>query len=115
MLTVMPSLDNRARGRFVHAGLERHKAASLLKRMTNRPVFVIVHVREHFMFERYTEKARRTIFFARYEASQFGSPRIEAEHLLLGLLHESPPLPEGSQRPGALLVRHKELIRCRCS
>jgi ATP-dependent Clp protease ATP-binding subunit ClpA len=24
------------------------------------------------MFERYTEKARRTIFFARYEASQFG-------------------------------------------
>ena len=26
------------------------------------------------MFERYTEKARRVIFFARYEASQFGSP-----------------------------------------
>ena len=26
------------------------------------------------MFERYTEKARRTIFFGRYEASQFGSP-----------------------------------------
>jgi len=38
------------------------------------------------MFERYTEKARRTIFFARYEASQFGSPYIETEHLLLGLL-----------------------------
>jgi hypothetical protein len=31
------------------------------------------------MFERYTEKARHTIFFARYEASQFGSPYIEAE------------------------------------
>lgn len=40
------------------------------------------------MFERYTEKARRCIFFARYEASQFGSPYIEAEHLLLGLLRE---------------------------
>ena len=40
------------------------------------------------MFERYTEKARRTIFFARYEASQFGSPYIESEHLLLGLLRE---------------------------
>jgi ATP-dependent Clp protease ATP-binding subunit ClpC len=38
------------------------------------------------MFERYTEKARRVIFFARYEASQFGSPYIETEHLLLGLL-----------------------------
>jgi ATP-dependent Clp protease ATP-binding subunit ClpC len=40
------------------------------------------------MFERYTEKARRVIFFARYEASQFGSQYIEAEHLLLGLLRE---------------------------
>jgi hypothetical protein len=40
------------------------------------------------MFERYTEKARRIIFFARYEASIFGSPYIETEHLLLGLLRE---------------------------
>jgi hypothetical protein len=40
------------------------------------------------MFERYTEAARRTIFFARYEASQLGSPYIEPEHLLLGLLRE---------------------------
>jgi hypothetical protein len=40
------------------------------------------------MFERYTEKARRTIFFARYEASHFGSHVIDTEHLLLGLLRE---------------------------
>ncbi len=40
------------------------------------------------MFERYTEKARRTIFFGRFEASQLGSPTIETEHLLLGLLRE---------------------------
>ena len=44
------------------------------------------------MFERYTEKARRVIFFARYEASQFGSPYIETEHMLLGLLRESKEL-----------------------
>jgi ATP-dependent Clp protease ATP-binding subunit ClpC len=44
------------------------------------------------MFERYTEKARRVIFFARYEASQFGSPRIETEHMLLGLLREDKAL-----------------------
>src|ERR1700677_4706239 len=44
------------------------------------------------MFERYTEKARRVIFFARYEASQFGSPYIETEHLLLGLLRENKQL-----------------------
>ena len=44
------------------------------------------------MFERYTEKARRVIFFARYEASQFGSPYIESEHLLLGLIREDKAL-----------------------
>jgi ATP-dependent Clp protease ATP-binding subunit ClpC len=44
------------------------------------------------MFERYTEKARRMIFFARYEASQYGSPYIETEHFLLGLLREDPAL-----------------------
>jgi hypothetical protein len=40
------------------------------------------------MFERYTEKARRVIFFSRYEGSQFGSPYIETEHILLGILRE---------------------------
>ena len=40
------------------------------------------------MFERYTEGARRALFFARYQASQFGSVSIEAEHLLLGLIRE---------------------------
>jgi Clp amino terminal domain, pathogenicity island component len=40
------------------------------------------------LFERYTEQARRVIFFARYEASQFGSSHIETEHLLLGLARE---------------------------
>jgi ATP-dependent Clp protease ATP-binding subunit ClpC len=40
------------------------------------------------VFERYTEKARRVIFFARYEASQTGSRHIETEHLLLGIFRE---------------------------
>jgi|SRR5215469_3927412 len=44
------------------------------------------------MFERYTENARRVIFFARYEASQFGSPHIETEHLLLGIVREDKSL-----------------------
>lgn len=38
------------------------------------------------MFERYTEKARRVIFFARYEALQYGSRQIAPEHILLGLM-----------------------------
>jgi ATP-dependent Clp protease ATP-binding subunit ClpC len=44
------------------------------------------------VFERYTEKARRVIFFARYEASEYGSTHIETEYLLLGLLREDPSL-----------------------
>lgn len=44
------------------------------------------------MFERYTEKARRAIFFARFQASRFESSYIESEHLLLGLLRESKAL-----------------------
>jgi ATP-dependent Clp protease ATP-binding subunit ClpC len=40
------------------------------------------------MFERYTESARRSLFFARYEASQLGSIAIEPEHLLLGLIRD---------------------------
>ena len=40
------------------------------------------------MFERYTERARRVIFFARDEAAVFGSSSIDTQHLLLGLLRE---------------------------
>ena len=40
------------------------------------------------MFERYTEPARRLLFFSRYEASVHGSLFIETEHLLLGLMRE---------------------------
>jgi ATP-dependent Clp protease ATP-binding subunit ClpA len=44
------------------------------------------------VFERYTESARRTLFFARYEASQLGQLTIEPEHLLLGILREAPQM-----------------------
>jgi uncharacterized protein (TIGR03435 family) len=40
------------------------------------------------MFERYTEEARRVLFFARYEAHRLGGVAIETEHLLLGLIRE---------------------------
>ncbi len=44
------------------------------------------------MFERYTEKARRVVFFARYEALQYGSQVISPEHILLGLMREDKSL-----------------------
>jgi uncharacterized protein (TIGR02246 family) len=55
------------------------------------------------MFERYTEQARRVIFFARYEASMYGSPQIASEHLLLGLLNDkSGPVPAALRDAGTL-------------
>src|SRR5947209_4866277 len=44
------------------------------------------------MFEHYTEKARRVVFFARYEARQLGATHIEPAHLLLGLMQEDQQL-----------------------
>jgi len=62
------------------------------------------------MFERYTEKARRVIFFARYEASQMGASAIEAEHILLGLLREDKTLAARFLRsPSAVEMIRKEI------
>ncbi|HMK31326.1 MAG TPA: Clp protease N-terminal domain-containing protein [Terriglobales bacterium] len=67
------------------------------------------------MFHRYTEQARRVIFFGRYEASQTGSPEIDTEHLLLGLLREAPGLitrlldPEQFDHLGAELRKAAEV------
>ena len=41
------------------------------------------------MFERFTESARRALFFARYEVSQLGATSIEPEHILLALTRET--------------------------
>ena len=40
------------------------------------------------MFEHYTENAKRTIFFAKCEAGQWGSREIDPEHILLALLRD---------------------------
>ncbi len=65
------------------------------------------------MFERYTEKARRAMFFARFEASQFGSPKIETEHLLLGLLREDKALAHRFVRPPASMESIRKQIEAR--
>jgi ATP-dependent Clp protease ATP-binding subunit ClpC len=75
---------------FLSVASERGGGQTVYQTRKTRVVFL--SVRRGIMFERYTEKARRVIFFARYEASQFGSPYIETEHLLLGLLREDKAL-----------------------
>jgi ATP-dependent Clp protease ATP-binding subunit ClpC len=41
------------------------------------------------MFDRFTERARRVVFFARLEASKTRSNAVSTEHLLLGLMREN--------------------------
>ena len=65
------------------------------------------------MFERFTEKARRVIFFSRYQASQFGSSVIDTEHLLLGILRESPKLITSIAKPDTVSAI-TERIRQQC-
>jgi ATP-dependent Clp protease ATP-binding subunit ClpA len=63
------------------------------------------------MFERYTEKALRVIFFSRYEASQFGASQIGTEHVLMGLLREDRKLTARffSERNANLELIRKEI------
>lgn len=63
------------------------------------------------MFERYTEKARRVVFYARYEASQFGSRYIETHHLLLALLREHADLLQPWLGAGATEEIRKDLVK----
>jgi ATP-dependent Clp protease ATP-binding subunit ClpC len=41
------------------------------------------------MWQRFTERARRVVFFARDEAERLGENSVGTEHLLLGLVRES--------------------------
>jgi ATP-dependent Clp protease ATP-binding subunit ClpC len=43
------------------------------------------------MFERFNEHVRRSLFFARYEASRSSSRSIASQHVLLGMLREADP------------------------
>ena len=67
------------------------------------------------MFERYTELARRAVFFARYEAAQVGGPQIETQHLLLGLLREDRALAERFLRSGESIAAIRGKIESRTS
>jgi ATP-dependent Clp protease ATP-binding subunit ClpA len=44
--------------------------------------------RREEIFQRYTVRADRLIFFARHFASYFGSPVVESEHILLSIVRE---------------------------
>jgi ATP-dependent Clp protease ATP-binding subunit ClpC len=41
------------------------------------------------MWQRFTERARRIVFFAQEEAGRLGENYVSTEHLLLGMVRES--------------------------
>lgn len=59
------------------------------------------------MYERYSQEARRAIFFSAWEARQAASGYIEPEHLLLSLTHE----PNSKANQLFSLVAHVEKFR----
>ena len=62
------------------------------------------------MFERYTEKARRVIFYSREFASGLGDSAIEPRHILLGIIREDEEL---FRRLGKLNFQQIDAIRDR--
>jgi ATP-dependent Clp protease ATP-binding subunit ClpC len=56
------------------------------------------------MFERFTERARKVIIFAREEAIRLGHNFVGPEHLLLGLIRE------GDGLALAILIRSARLL-----
>lgn len=59
------------------------------------------------MFERFTEQARRAVFFARYEASFHSAGEITAAHILVGVMREA----ESRSVAASFLKGHETDIR----
>ncbi|MFY9853611.1 MAG: Clp protease N-terminal domain-containing protein [Terracidiphilus sp.] len=59
------------------------------------------------MFERYTEQARRAIFFARYEAVFQPAKKISTSHILIGLTRDA------GSRADAVGSLHKNVVQLR--
>ena len=62
------------------------------------------------MFERFTEAARRVIFFALHQAAEMGTTVIETEHLLVGLLQADEKLMKAVDAPSMDVVRRSLVV-----
>lgn len=67
------------------------------------------------MFERYTENARRALSLAKLEASETGSPSIEAQHLFQGIITADRDLIATGLTPFARDLIQEQLLRKRRS
>jgi len=68
------------------------------------------------VFENYSGKSRRIVFFARYEASRLGARAVEPEHFLLAIMREAPGLletilPQGEASVSLMRTRIESTMR----
>jgi Clp amino terminal domain, pathogenicity island component len=51
------------------------------------------------MFERFTDQSRRAVIFAQEEAARLDHDHVGTEHMLAGLVRETPPDDRRAPRP----------------
>lgn len=76
------------------AGTARKRTALWLRTLADFACTLPARHWERPAYGDWSTAARRSVFYARYEASSFGRREISADHLLLGILREGPVLPE---------------------
>lgn len=64
------------------------------------------HGRRSVGWERFTERARRVVYYAQAEAIALGVRTVDAEHLLAGILIENQTLSTPRDSAAILLLRH---------
>ena len=62
------------------------------------------------MFERFTEQARRTLFFGRYAVTERGGARFDPEHVLLGAIRDPTALLPLQFTPATLNAMEEALV-----
>lgn len=84
-------------GRVLRAqGASLERARAEVKHVQNLPTVTPAPNQassEQVLWQRFTERARRTVFLAQEEAERLGECAVSTEHLLLGLLKAQEPAP----------------------
>ncbi len=67
------------------------------------------------MFERYTESARRALFFSRYAVTQLGGVTIEPAHVVLGVMQGAPNAVTRFTRGSEAATALRERLEAECT
>ena len=68
---------------------EHKRRPQTVGRIRRRRLEIREHGRSNTMWQRFTERARKVVFYAQEEAGRLGENYVSTEHLLLGLVREN--------------------------